>query len=121
MQTPMIGSVLTKVILVVEDDYIFAPTIPTVVLTGTADNDVALSALKNGAEDYLPKGSFDAGTLCRSVNYAIASNAACLPERFSQGHAGKSDAGSSGLRLDFFKQVVETQGLVLECRRQPWK
>lgn len=54
----------------------FAPAVPIVVLTGNADNDVALAALKYGVEDYLVKGSFDAVALCRSVNYALARNSA---------------------------------------------
>lgn len=55
---------------------LYAPTIPLVVLTGTAADDIALESLKYGAEDYLVKGSFDAGSLCRSINYALTRNSA---------------------------------------------
>lgn len=54
----------------------FAPAIPIVVLSGIADIDIALAALSSGAEDYLIKGSFEIGTLYRSLNYAVARHAA---------------------------------------------
>jgi PAS domain S-box-containing protein len=55
---------------------ICAPTVPIIVLTGNNDNEIALTTLQCGAEDYLVKGVFDATTLSRSINYALARNAA---------------------------------------------
>ncbi|MDR3616635.1 MAG: PAS domain S-box protein [Candidatus Obscuribacterales bacterium] len=55
---------------------ICAPTVPIVVLTGINDNEIALASLQCGAEDYLVKGVFDASALSRSINYALARNAA---------------------------------------------
>jgi signal transduction histidine kinase len=46
-----------------------APTL--VVLSGLTDEDVALQALKSGAEDYLVKGQVDSALLVRSIRYAI--------------------------------------------------
>jgi PAS domain S-box-containing protein len=48
-----------------------APAIPIVVLTGTDDDELALQALKLGAQDYLVKGFMDPSTLGRSISYAI--------------------------------------------------
>ena len=45
--------------------------IPLIILTGTADLDVANRALGIGAQDYLVKGQFDGATLSRSIRYAI--------------------------------------------------
>jgi DNA-binding response OmpR family regulator len=45
--------------------------IPIVVLTGLDDEEVAVGAVKKGAQDYLIKGEVDNRTLLRSLNYAI--------------------------------------------------
>ena len=41
--------------------------IPLIVLTGTADLNVAIRALDIGAQDYLVKGQFDGASLTRSI------------------------------------------------------
>lgn len=48
-----------------------APDLPIVVLTGVEDEQVALSALQSGAQDYLIKGQIDGNLLARSLRYAI--------------------------------------------------
>lgn len=48
-----------------------APDLPIVVLTGVDDEEVALSALHSGAQDYLIKGQIDGNLLARSLRYAI--------------------------------------------------
>lgn len=45
--------------------------IPVIILTGCADEAMALQALSYGAEDYLLKGSVNAAGLIRSLRYAI--------------------------------------------------
>lgn len=45
--------------------------VPTVVLTGLDDEDLAIEAVKRGAQDYLVKGRIDSQLLCRSLRYAI--------------------------------------------------
>jgi len=45
--------------------------IPVVVLTGRADEKLALEALKRGAEDYLVKDAVDRNTLVRAIRYAM--------------------------------------------------
>jgi PAS domain S-box-containing protein len=44
---------------------------PIVVLTGLDDEETALAALRDGAQDYLVKGKFDNRELTRSLHYAI--------------------------------------------------
>ena len=48
-----------------------APRVPIIVLSGTADETVALKAVRAGAQDYLVKGLTDASLLVRAMRYAI--------------------------------------------------
>jgi two-component system cell cycle response regulator len=48
-----------------------APQLPIVVLTGLDDDSMALSAVQQGAQDYLVKGQVTEGILARSLLYAI--------------------------------------------------
>jgi sigma-B regulation protein RsbU (phosphoserine phosphatase) len=48
-----------------------APRIPTIVLTGRADEQLATEALHYGAQDYLVKGEHDAHMLLRAARHAI--------------------------------------------------
>ncbi len=45
--------------------------VPVVVLTGLADEAVAIEALKHGAEDYLVKGTLSGDAIRRSIQHAI--------------------------------------------------
>ncbi|HEY9679897.1 MAG TPA: ATP-binding protein [Drouetiella sp.] len=51
-----------------------AANIPTVVFTGLDDQDVAIEALKNGAQDYLIKGLAGDDSVFRCLQYAIERN-----------------------------------------------
>jgi PAS domain S-box-containing protein len=47
------------------------PGVPVVVLSGQADESIALQALQSGAQDYLIKGQGDGNLIPRSIRYAI--------------------------------------------------
>lgn len=47
-----------------------APSLPIVVLTNTNDDDLALEAVRQGAQDYLVKRQVNSGVLIRSLCYA---------------------------------------------------
>ncbi|MDD2901608.1 MAG: response regulator [Syntrophales bacterium] len=46
------------------------PQVPIVVLTGLADESVGVSAVRQGAQDYLVKGEVDGKSLLRAIRYA---------------------------------------------------
>lgn len=45
--------------------------VPIIVLTGRDDEQLAMKAMSNGAQDYLRKGDIDGRTLSRTISYAI--------------------------------------------------
>ncbi|MCM1984918.1 sensor histidine kinase [Lyngbya confervoides] len=47
------------------------PETPILVLTGLDDEAVAIAALREGAQDYLPKGELQRSWLIRAIHYAI--------------------------------------------------
>lgn len=51
-----------------------APQVPIIVLTRNDDMETALSALKLGAQDYLPKGELGGVLLSKTIRYAIERN-----------------------------------------------
>ena len=54
-----------------EQVYAGARDVPIVVMTGHDDSDLALTAVREGAQDYLVKNQVDASLLNRAVRYAI--------------------------------------------------
>jgi signal transduction histidine kinase len=48
-----------------------APGVAIVVLSGLDDQDLAVKAVQEGAQDYLVKGQVDGGTLLRAMRYAV--------------------------------------------------
>jgi len=47
------------------------PNIPVVILSGNSDNETVVGAVREGAQDYLPKSEFSSSTLSRSIRYAV--------------------------------------------------
>ncbi len=51
--------------------HVQAPDVPIVVLSGLDDESAAITAVREGAQDYLVKGQVDGNSLVRSIRYAI--------------------------------------------------
>ena len=51
--------------------HVAAPEVAVVVLSGLADEDLAVRAVHKGAQDYLVKGQVDGGTIVRAMRYAM--------------------------------------------------
>jgi len=47
------------------------PAIPTIIMTGSRDNEMAVEAVRQGAQDYLFKGEPSATAIVRTLRYAI--------------------------------------------------
>ena len=48
-----------------------APAVPILILTGLIDQEIALQAVHEGAQDYLIKGEVDGALIARAVRYAM--------------------------------------------------
>jgi diguanylate cyclase (GGDEF)-like protein len=111
-----------------------APGVPIILLTDVHDEDLAVKALQNGAQDYLMKGQVDGNLLSRSIRYAIERNNATqkqhrlayfdaltdLPNRtlfndrlkqaIAHAHRYEKKVGLMFIDLDDFKMVNDTMG-----------
>ncbi|MBT7790852.1 MAG: response regulator, partial [Calditrichaeota bacterium] len=52
--------------------YSEVPEIPIIIISGTADEELAFEIVNEGAQDFLPKGEFDKSRLIQSIKFAIA-------------------------------------------------
>jgi diguanylate cyclase (GGDEF)-like protein len=87
------------------------PKLPVVVLTGNDDETIALTAVREGAQDYIVKGQFDEKLLVRAINYAIERQKTVL-----QLHTMSYKDELTGLnnRRGF---MIQTEELMNLCRR----
>ncbi len=66
-----------------------APAVPVIVLTGLDDEELALRAVREGAQDYLVKGNATCQSLARSVRFAVERNKTKGPEAARRPEPGR--------------------------------
>jgi signal transduction histidine kinase len=67
-----------------------APELPIVVMSGLADDQVALAAVQAGAQDYLVKGQDDGRVLRRAIRYAMERQELLARERTARATAERA-------------------------------
>ena len=72
-----------------------APRVPVVVLTGLDDEGLALRAVREGAQDYLVKGTVKSSTILRIIRFAIERN------RVMEGMRDGASAQAPGRTIGF--------------------
>jgi len=89
-----------------------APDIPMVVLTGNTDQETAIAAVREGAQDYLLKGEVSGSLLGRSAQYAVERKRAGQALRRTEENFRRSlDESPLGIR------IVSTEGETLYANR----
>lgn len=85
---------------------VHAPNVPIILLTDNRDEDLAVRALQNGAQDYLIKGQVDGSLLKRSIRYAIERNNARQKEHRLAYFDALTDLPNRRLFLDRLNQSL---------------
>jgi diguanylate cyclase (GGDEF)-like protein len=83
-----------------------APDVPIVILSGLADEALALDAVRNGAQDYLLKDRIDGATLVRALSYAAERKRAQLDDRYLAQHDSLTGLPNRLLLLDRLEQAL---------------
>jgi diguanylate cyclase (GGDEF)-like protein len=83
-----------------------APEVPIIVLTGTSDQELAVSAVQAGAQDFLVKGKTDAELLARSIRYALQRKSYEKHIRHLADHDTLTQLPHSRLLRDRLRQAV---------------
>jgi PAS domain S-box-containing protein len=78
-----------------------APSVPIVILSGLADEAVAVRTVREGAQEYLVKGEVDGRLLSRSLRYAIERKRAEVEHaRFEHEQAARRHAEAARQRVE---------------------
>ncbi|HYA85741.1 MAG TPA: diguanylate cyclase, partial [Nitrospirota bacterium] len=93
-----------------------SPTIPIIVFTGLADDEVALKALHLDVQDYLTKGQIESDLLVRSIRYAIERKRSFEALRNSEARFRRlSESGIIGIvYFDAEKRITDGNDKFLE-------
>ncbi|RJX32943.1 MAG: hybrid sensor histidine kinase/response regulator [Desulfurivibrio sp.] len=92
------------------------PEVPIIILTGISDKDLAASAVRSGAQDYLVKGGIDGALLGKSIQYAIERHKMLKELRKNLREVGKLQRERENLLSAFahdIKNAIIPAGLLL--------
>ncbi|NET31998.1 MAG: response regulator [Cyanothece sp. SIO1E1] len=92
------------------------PNLPIVVLTGTTDEELAVQAVQQGAQDYLIKGQVQPQWLIRSIRYAIERQSieSDLKQRTLELSASNQELARRTTQLEAANQALAQQTAQLE-------
>jgi signal transduction histidine kinase len=95
----------------------FCPAIPIIVLTRTSDENMALSALSKGAQDYLIKGQVEAVILKRAIRYGIERKQ--MEEELRRHRENLEDLVTARTveLIESNKQLKETQAQLIQAEK----
>lgn len=91
------------------------PSLPIVVLTGLDDKELAIQALREGAQDYLVKGEVEGNLLSRAIHYAIErkKTQAQLENLFRQVQKSRDDLLSILNQLHIGTLLTDEEGRIV--------
>jgi diguanylate cyclase (GGDEF)-like protein len=89
--------------------YAHSPKVPIIVLSGNDDQQLALYAVKSGAQDYLVKGKIDRGLLLKAMQYSIERKRYQEELERQANYDGLTGLPNRHLFHDRLKQAVFTQ------------
>jgi signal transduction histidine kinase/DNA-binding response OmpR family regulator len=96
-----------------------APQVPIIVLSGLDDEELAVRAVREGAQDYLVKGQVDSDLLVRSMRYAIERKRAGeeFKELLEKIERAKQEWESTADSLPELVCLVDNQGHIIRANR----
>ncbi len=87
------------------------PRMPVIVHSGCNDEEMAMHAMKNGAQDFLVKGQGDGYLLARTLRYAVERKQATDRVRFILTHDNITGLPNRLLMIDYLTDILsKTQG-----------
>jgi signal transduction histidine kinase len=99
-----------------------APEVPIVVMTGLADDEVALAAVKAGAQDYLIKGEDGPRVVRRAIRYALERQELLARERAARAsaeHAARARDEVLGIVSHDLRAPLSTITMCAHALREP--
>ena len=89
--------------------YAHSPKVPIIVLSGNDDQQLALYAVKSGAQDYLVKGKIDRELLLKAMQYSIERKRYQVQLKHQANYDGLTGLPNRHLFHDRLRQAVFTQ------------
>ena len=89
------------------------PELPIIIMTGAGDDAAGVEAIRGGVQDYLVKGSVDAGSIARSIRHAVERKRIEEILRFL-GQCGVGDS-SGGFFQELARYLAQTLGMDFVC------